>query len=153
MEKYGKENLNPLLFNGFKNYNKQPEEITNAIQSVFMYLKMCSDIYYFEHNVFETDDYDLDNQKVYVKMDWVVFGLEKVLDRTPSQESEQNDLVVAIDVFQDGISKLRIHYPDWYKDKFEQHYKQFNGQQGNSLFSTHEEENYVKLIEDIITLI
>ena len=154
MEKYGEANNNPLLFDGFKNHTKQKEEIYNAIQSVFMYLKMCSSVYYFEHNDFETDEYSLDNgQKAFVKMDWVVFGLENILDRTPSQESEQNDLVVAIDNFIDGRSKLRIHYPDCYKDKFIEHYSQFDGEREDYLFATYEEGSFIKLIGDIIKLI
>ena len=153
MEKYGQANTSALSFNGFKNYT-QKKEVIKAINSVYMYLKMCSDVYYFEHNDFETDEYTLnDKEKVFVKMDWVVFGLENVLDRTPSQESEQNDLVIAIDNFADGSSKLRIHYPDCYKEKFIEHYNQFDGEKESHMFSTYDEKIFAKLIEDIVKLI
>jgi hypothetical protein len=159
MEKYGVINNNPIFFRGLKNYQK--ELVNKAIENVYvcMYLKMSGNIFYFEHADYETDEYDLKSnektsgRKIHVKMDWVVFGFDSVLERTQSIEGEQNDLVVAIDVFQNGKSKLRIHYPDCYKETFKKHYCNFDGTHEDYMFSTFDEDNYARYIEDIVKLV
>jgi hypothetical protein len=154
--KENKENLNPLLFDGFKNYNKQKEEINQAIQSLYMYLKMSGMVFYFEHCDHETNHYDLKSndknkgKKFRVTMDWVVMGLDDLGHRTPTEEGEMNDLIIAIDNFYDGTSKLRIHYPERYKDLFKKHYGKFGADEDDSLFEVFDEENYVQYIEDIV---
>jgi hypothetical protein len=148
--KYGVVVKDVSQYQGFRNYQKK--DVMDAIEMVIVYLKLKKNIYHFEHNDYESKDYCLDGIEGepefagLVKMDWVVIHFGGV-------SYPKNELVIAIDVFENGTSKLRIHSPDNYISEFDDNYKDFDGKLEPGYFMTTKEENFINCINNIFKII
>jgi hypothetical protein len=155
IDEYGEAVNDFSEFEGFRNYRKNKDSILDQIRSLFTYLKFSEEVRYFEHNDYMTNSYKLDGldrePRVLniVRMDWVVFGFD--VDKYGDENC--NDLVIAIDVFDNGNSKLRIHSPYYCLEKFNKHFESCNGKFKSGYFMTMQEDEFVDHIRDLINIV
>ncbi len=163
MEKWGEPSYEPNLFNGFRKYSAS-KDIINAIENVILYIKLKHNFYYFEHNDYESDyqsgeSYSIERigyepvKVTKIHAEWVLVGLDNIQDRTSDDNDTDSDLVIGVDVFENGKAKLRIHYPSDFMEDFYNHYSQYNDSQSKSnsrMFISFDESKYHSFIEDIM---
>jgi len=154
LDKYGDAVYDIEKFSGFKNYSKSREEIVELVNLLYVYLKMSRGFYYFEHNDYETYGYGGENN-VRVKMDWVVFGFDDVDNRDTSLEGDFDDLVIAIDVLEDGRVFLRFHSPKYCRVEFDNVFKIFENYRGNrdGYFYGSREEYFLFYIRELMKIL
>lgn len=151
------------LFYGFENYSKNREEMANLVEVLYAYLKLSGELKYFEYcnyrqplGDYDDIDYeeeieeDEDVEKVYTS--WVLFGFNDIYKRNIDFGGDDEDLFIAIDVFEDGRAKMRIQFPDHRAEKFNEHYRRFDDEVRGSFSSEKQDDfvNYIKILMEVL---
>jgi hypothetical protein len=123
--------------NGMTYYQKNVEEIIGAIEQVYMYCKLQYKIYFFEYNVFTGTNKN--------NIEWFAFSFSE------NQDINKDDLVIALDNFENGSTQLRIHYPSSLVEKVRRYGGQRDFYSLNYFFD--DETQYVREIRKIMEII
>jgi hypothetical protein len=123
-------------FEGFANYKRNREEIVELVNNLHTYLKLSGEVKYFECSDYKQslEEYDsVDFDRVFDDEDgveevwtsWILFGFNDIYKRNIDFDGDDEDLFIAIDVFENGDAKLRIKSPSYCAKKFNDYYGEF----------------------------
>jgi hypothetical protein len=109
------------------------------ISELYVYCKLRHNIYSFEYDNTISTKRGLSNCYV----EWFAISFSDAPE-------ERDDLVIAFDVFSDGKSQLRIHYPSCFSQQVNDYFG-VAGHEFNQFFDI--EEDYIKQIQTIMKVI